>query len=480
MKISTIVLVVAVMLAPALAFAAEASAVNTVATEIGKSVAELGYPQAVAQALVQLVSDWKCEVWQQAIGQARQTYRQKPGSPADVVQVEQAVIQGLCQAIGRDIAPCGEDDSAKFFYLPKVVQEKTAACLGYSQLVYIVGNAVGLRLTAVDVLELASGDQPGGSGHSACCLQLTDGKVMMVDVAQNLLSRPFVFRETYRAAGNYWEVKQKDNPLGLHRRIQLWNKSGLAAIYTNLGIAYRKAGDQAQDITCQTKAIQLNPVFALAYANRGNAYASAGQLANAFTDYGKALQLDPDYALAYYNRGAAYAASGRSADALADYNKAIVLNPKCVEAYFNRGAAYDNAGQLGLALADFSRAIQLNPNFAQAYYSRGNAYVKSGKPADALADYNKAIELNPAFAFAYYNRGVAYDAAGEHGKAIADFTKAIEVNPKFAVAYFSRGLAQAEVGKTAEAKKDLQRAADLNPDLQERVEKASKQFKLGP
>jgi tetratricopeptide (TPR) repeat protein len=479
MKTSMIVLVAAV-LSPAMASAAEAIAANALAAEIDKSVTELGYPQATAQDLAQLARDWQCEVWQQAIGRARQSYQQKSASPADVVQVEEAVIQGLSQTMGKEIAPCREEEVAKYFYLSKVVKDRTAACLGYSQLVYVLGNSLGLRATPMGVLQLASGDRPAGFGHSATCIELTDGKVVMVDASQHLLSKPFIFQETYRAAGPYWELKQSNNPLGVHRRIQVWNKSGLhGAIYSGLGLAYRKAGDSAQDISCQTKAIELNPGFALAYYNRGNAYATSGQLANALSDYTKAVQLDPDCALAYYNRGAAYAGSGQLANAFPDYNKAIELDPKYVEAYFNRGAAYETSGQLARALSDFSKAIELNPSFALAYYNRGNAYAKSGQLADALADFAKAIELNPTFAFAYYNRGVAYDGSGQHAKAISDFTKAIELNPQFAVAFFSRGLAQAEIEKMAEAKKDLQQAVELNPDLKERVEKVSNQFKLG-
>ena len=468
------------VLSPAMAAAAEANAFDALAAEVEKSVMELGYPEAVAQDVAGLARDWQCAEWQQAISQARQKQQQKQFFPPDVVQVEEAVIQGLFQTIAREIAPCREDESAKYFYLSKVAKDKTACCLGYSQLVYVLGNSVGLRVTAIGVLELASGDLPAGCGHSACCVELTDGKVMMVDVSRNLAGRPFVFQDAYRAAGNYWELKQKDNPLGLHRRIQIWNKSGLCgAIYTNLGVAYLKAGDHARDISCQTKAIELSPNFSLAYCNRGNAYANSGQLANALADYTKAVQLDPDFALAYYNRGAAYAGSGQLSNALSDYNKAIELNPKYVEAYFNRGVAYETSGQLANALSDFTKAIQLNPNFALAYYNRGNAYTKSGQLANAQSDFAKAIELNPSFAFAYYNRGVAYDESGQHVKAISDFTKAIELNPNFAVAYFSRGLAQAQMGKTTEAKKDLQQAVELNPDLKERVEKVSNQFKLG-
>ena len=78
-----------------------AGAFNHLAVEIDKSVTELGYPKEVGQDLVRLVRDWKCEVWQQAISQARQKYQQKQISPADVARVEEAVIQGLFQTIGK-------------------------------------------------------------------------------------------------------------------------------------------------------------------------------------------------------------------------------------------------------------------------------------------------------------------------------------------------------------------------------------------
>ncbi len=468
------------LLSPAMVSAAEANALDTLAAEIEKSVTELGYSKAVAQDLVRMARDWKCEVWQQAIGQARQTYQQKQISLADVVSVEEAVIQGLCQTIGKEIVPCREEEDLKYFYLSKVVKDKKAQCLGYSQLVYILGNSLGLRVTAIAVLELASGDLPSGEPRVACCVELTDGKVTMADVTGGFVSKSFVFLEMYRPAGNYWELKQKDNPLGIHRRIQIWNKSGLCgAIYSNLGNAYDEAGEHAQAISCFTKAIELNPKNADAYNNRGITYSKSGQLANALADLTKAIELNPKLAHAYYNRGVDYERSGQPANALADYTKAIELSPKYALAYCNRGNAYQESGQLANALADLTKAIELNPQDADTYNNRGITYSKSGQLANALADLTKAIELNPRLADAYYNRAVAYDRSGQLGNALADLTKAIELNPKDADAYYNRGVAHAQMGKMAEARSDLQKAVELNPAKKEQVTKASDRFKLG-
>ena len=335
-------------------------------------------------------------MWQQMLSQARQTYQENLFVPADVARVEEEVVRGLAQTIGRRITLDTETGS-KYFYLSKVVNDRKAQCLGCSQLVYILGNSVGLRVTAIGVLELASGPMPAGNSHVACCVELTDGKVIMVDVAQNLMSRPFVFLETYRAAGNYWELKQKDNPLGVHRRIQVWNKSGLCgAMYNNLGNAYREAGDHAEAMLCFTKAIELNPKCAFAYSNRGTAYNRAGQLANALADYTKAIELDPQCAPAYSNRGTAYDRAGQLANALADYAKAIELDPRLAGAYFSRGTAYSKAGQLVNALADYTKAIELDPKLAHAFFTRGIVYAQMGKTDEAEKDLRKAVELNPS------------------------------------------------------------------------------------
>ena len=281
--------------------------------------------------------------------------------------------------------------------MSKVVKDKKAQCLGCSQLVYILGNSLGLRVTPIGVLELASGSLPAGNVHSACCVELTDGKVMMVDVAQNSMSKSFVFLETYRADGNYWELKQQDNPLRVHRRIQIWNKSGLcAAIYDNLGNAYREAGDHAQAILCFTKAIELNAKDAVAYSNRGTAYLGLGQLANALSDYTKAVELDPKCAHAYSNRGTTYNRLGQLANAVSDYNKAIELNPKLAVAYSNRGTAYLGLSQLANALSDYTKAIEVDPNFAHAFCTRGIILAQMGKRDEAEKDLQKAVELDPS------------------------------------------------------------------------------------
>ena len=44
----------------------------------------------------------------------------------------------------------------------------------------------------------------------------------------------------------------------------------------------------------------------MAYYSRGNVYTNLGRYDKAISDFTKALQIDPSYAMAYYNRGITY------------------------------------------------------------------------------------------------------------------------------------------------------------------------------
>ena len=112
--------------------------------------------------------------------------------------------------------------------------------------------------------------------------------------------------------------------------------------------------------------------------------------------YSKAIELDPDYAMAYNNRGWAYDEKGEYDRAIRDYNKAIELKPDYAMAYNNRGLAYEKKGEYDRAIRDFDQAIELdNDKLATmyAYNNRGIAYYYKGEYERAKEDYRKACEL---------------------------------------------------------------------------------------
>ena len=213
-----------------------------------------------------------------------------------------------------------------------------------------------------------------------------------------------------------------------------------------------------------SRAITLDPEYALAYNNRGNTYGIKDDVDRAIEDYNRAIDLNPEYDLAYNNRGIAYSHKGAYDRAIEDYNKAIDLNPDDATAYNNRGTAYHFQKEYNHAIADYSQAIELNSDYATAYNNRGSAYSDRDEVEQAIADYRKAIELKPDYATAYNNRGNAYRRKGAYDRAVADYSKAIYLNPDYATAYNNRGNAYSDRDEVEQAIADYSKAIELNPD----------------
>jgi tetratricopeptide (TPR) repeat protein len=465
-----------------------ADEIAAISKDIQQTVKGLGYSGNVDIDLVQIVTSWEYADWKQTLGQARQDYQRKKTSSEDVARAEEKALKELCGAIGKNFSQAAGD--SEYFYLSKVVNDRKAQCLGYSQLLYVLGNALGLTVKVVDVLEQAGGPLPAGEEHSACLVELTGGKTIMADLTQDSVSKPFAFRDQYVAAGNYWELKQKDNPLKIQRRIQILDRNGiLADIYNSLGNAYAKSGKESEAISFFTKAVEIYPKLAKAYNSRGVELLSKGQRTKAVSDLDKAVELDPKSAEAYCNRGTLYAGlrqdakavsdftkaiefkpifpavyksrgsiyfkSGRNSEAIADFAKAIAQSPKDAEAYFLLGVVFGQSGKQDKAVSYFTKALECNPKYAEAYNMRGAEYGKLNKYTDAISDFTKAVDINPKYAEAYCNRGIAYMQLEQYDMAIKYFSRALEVNPKFIEAYNGRGAAQIRLGKFNEARSDF-------------------------
>jgi len=265
--------------------------------QIKQLVKGLEYSDKVAEDFVQMISKWRdaqgraiLTSWKQRLNQTEDEYKQGRISKDQLAKVEENITRELSQRIQKEIS-----FNIKFFDLVDVIKHRQAQCLSYSQLVYILGSSVGLSVEAIDVEKPFNGVLITGRGHIAGIVNLTDGKMMMVDlIPGSFVSKPFIIEKEYTKVGNYWELKDEDNPLGIHRRIQIFDRNGLiAAIYYNRGVAYGNLGQHNQAISDFTRAIELNPEFALAYNNRGVAYAWLGEFAQAKKDLLKAVELNP-------------------------------------------------------------------------------------------------------------------------------------------------------------------------------------------
>ena len=176
-----------------------------------------------------------------------------------------------------------------------------------------------------------------------------------------------------------------------------------------------------------TRAIELNPNYAIAYNNRGGVYRSKGNFDRAIEDCSKAIALKPDYADAYNYRGIACHQKREFDCAIKDFDKAIELNPKHIDAYDNRAKTFEGKGCYMPAVEDFSKVIEL--------------YV--GDAGDPAVDYNMgetSIPYDVWFTkarnpFMHYKRGIVWLYIREWKKARLDLIYARDMMVAIAIAF---------------------------------------------
>ncbi|MBN2316228.1 MAG: tetratricopeptide repeat protein [Sedimentisphaerales bacterium] len=436
---------------------------------IKQLIKSLEYPDKIAEDFDRMVMDWKDEfgrpvliIWKDRLINAYQDYQEGKISRIQVANIEENVLEELGKKIKKEFS------SKRVFELGDVIENRQANCLGYSQLVYIIGNAIGLSVRSIDVLDqvvFVEGGRDAKGGHVACIVDLFDGQVVIADMTWFYeISLFFKLKDQFVKVGNYWELKNKDNPLLVHTRIRLLDKRGLlAGIHNSRGVVYKSRGEYDRAILEYNKAIEIDPGSTKAYHNRGNAYQEKSEYDRAIRDYTMAIEIDPNYAIAYTGRGNVFNAKGEYVRAIEDYTKAIQFDPKFVEAYNNRGITYAYNGEYDRAILDFTKVIEIDPKYTDAYINRGCVYENKGKYDRAIQDYIKVIEIDPEDASAYNNRGNIYTNKGEYDRAILDYDKAIEIDPKYAVAHYNRGNTYYKKDEYDRAILDYDKAIEIDP-----------------
>jgi len=394
--------------------------------QIKHLVKGLEYSDKVAGDFTKMVISWTdghgesvLAGWQKELDKAQQDHKQGRISSAQLAQINENIARQLSERIKEEV---GLND--KFFDLADIIKHRQTQCLGSSQFVYILGNSIGLLVKPIDVpmgaIKLENG-QLAKAGHIACMICLPDDRKIITDLAalpDQPVSAPFVMENEFIKIGDYWQLKDEDNPLGIHKRIKILDNNGLIA-----GIYYNRANDF--------------------YRNE--------RYRKAISEYAKAIELCPRFAEAYYSRGGTYERLGWYAKALYDYSKAIEFNPELFPVYNNRGRIYARLGQFTKAVSDFTQTIKLNPEDIEAYYKRGYVYDELHQYAEAISDYTATIKL---------------------------MQKYRKPDSELSAVYSDRGLAYALWGKREKAKEDLLRADKLNPAIKPRLEQIAHQFKL--
>jgi len=157
--------------------------------------------------------------------------------------------------------------------------------------------------------------------------------------------------------------------------------------------------------------------FATAHTNSpasayllGDALARSGRFKESISAFTRALELDPRFALAVNARGVARAAAGEQDAAQMDFSRAAELDPKLADAHANLGVLYLFQENGQGARSAFVKATDVDSSFALAYNGRACVAFADGEYDEALADLETAYEVCPGFLPAGINEAIVLAA----------------------------------------------------------------------
>jgi tetratricopeptide (TPR) repeat protein len=127
-------------------------------------------------------------------------------------------------------------------------------------------------------------------------------------------------------------------------------------------------------------------------SNLGAAWRAAGQLEEAAASYRRALEINPAVAEVHSNYGNVLRELGRLSDALAHCRAAVEAKPLLAPLHNNLGNTLQELGELDAAVASYRRALSLQPDYPDALTNLGITLRVQGLVDDAEACCLQALE----------------------------------------------------------------------------------------
>ncbi len=174
-------------------------------------------------------------------------------------------------------------------------------------------------------------------------------------------------------------------------------------IYNELGLLYRRLGDQLQELSNFQKAVALSPKWGLALTNLAYSYKRMGQPGQAEQLYEEAIATDENLALSHYNLAVLYQELGRKAPAVREFQRVIELDPRLAEAYYNLADLYTELpGMLPQAEAALLTYLDYEPDDTDGYALLAYVYNATGEWEKARATLEKALSIDSNSYYSHY------------------------------------------------------------------------------
>ena len=198
-------------------------------------------------------------------------------------------------------------------------------------------------------------------------------------------------------------------------------------------------------------------------------------LTAALKNFEKAIEIDPLYALAYAGMAQVYQLLP-----LSDELEPNIASPKAKTAVLQALQIDDAIPEahiaLGVILMDydwnwrgaelsFQKAIEINPNYAEAHQVYGTLLLRQGRIGDAIVELKKAQRLDPLSAAINTWMAEAFAQLGEHDVAIRIHQETTRFAPDYLFAHYFLVHAYVSTGRLEEATKAAEEARILSDDM---------------
>lgn len=210
-------------------------------------------------------------------------------------------------------------------------------------------------------------------------------------------------------------------------------------------VAYPKAKASA------LRALEIDPNLAEAHEVLATAMQNYDwDWRNAESRFKRAIELNPSYATAHYHYSYLLAQLGRFAEAIREATEALSRDP--VSHLLNAGLAFVllQARSYERCIKQALTASEVDPNMTLCYLTLGTAYEQKGMHQEAIAAYEKGIALGGAVALQKAFIGHVYATSGHQEKAreiikeLTELSKTTYV-PEFDFALVCDGLGEVEL-----------------------------------
>jgi serine/threonine-protein kinase len=204
---------------------------------------------------------------------------------------------------------------------------------------------------------------------------------------------------------------------------------------------YQKPENVESAIQLFQRALQSDPMFALAYAGLGESYWLKYQSTHDRTWVDQALeacQRASADGYGYSCLGTVYNGTGKYEKAAAEFQRAVQADATSDDAYRGLAFAYEHLGKVVEAEQTYRNAIRVRPDYWAGYNWLGGFLYRQGRYEEAASQFQQVTELAPDNFRGYNNLSGAYIALARYADAIPMCERSISIQPT-ADAYSQQG-----------------------------------------